>query len=257
MTAALSLCAALITLSIPRSVGEIKTEKSVVSEAAAEEGFLSSTIVSLKVGLKVMFKTNGIITASILLSVAMTMVLGAFQGLVFPVFFTEIGQPEHLGYVLSALSLGLLIGPLVYAVVTDKLKRHTWFVISMAGMVVGMSIMASLPSYPILLFGAFFAGLTCGPFSALLGFLVLDKVPEENRGAVFGFQNSLLLIASPAAIFITSIFVSLFSVKTASWILLGCWVAITIAALLNPSMRKLNDEELRSSDAETSDRAVE
>lgn len=243
VTAALSLCAALVTLSIPHSVGAIKAREDKPQEAAKRESLFSSTVSSLKVGLKVMFKTNGIITAAILLSAAMTMVLGAFQSLVFPVFFTELEQPERLGYVLSALSLGLLIGPLMYAAMTDKLKKHTWFVISMVGMVVGMGIMASLPSYPVLLFGAFFAGLTCGPFSALLGYLVLDKVPEENRGAVFGFQNSLLLIASPVAVFVASILVTSFSVSVTSWILFGCWVVITIAALLNPSLRKLDDEE--------------
>lgn len=243
VTAALSLCAALITLTIPRSIGTIKREERALPEVTASESFLSSTAISLKVGLRIMFRTNGIITAAILLSAAMTMVLGAFQSLVFPVFFTELDQPERLGYVLSALSLGLLIGPLVYAAMTDKLKKHTWFVISMIGMVVGVGIISFLPSYPVLLFGAFFTGLTCGPFSALLGYLILDKVPEESRGAVFGFENSLLLVASPVAVFITSILTTAFNVRIASWILFGCWIILTIVALRNPSLRKIDAED--------------
>ncbi|MGI6105960.1 MAG: MFS transporter [Raoultibacter sp.] len=243
VTAGLSLCAALITLSLPRSIGTIKVDETPVVSDTTTGSLLSSTLASLKVGIKVMFRTDGIITAAILLSTAMTMVIGSYQGLVLPVYFTELNQPERLGYVLSALSLGLLIGPLVYAALTEKLKRRTWFLISMVGMVLGMGIMAALPAYPVLLFGAFFAGLTCGPFSALLGFLVLDKVPEENRGAVFGFQNSFLLVASPLAVFGSSILVTILGTQFASWVLFGFWVLMTIVALNNRSMKRLDEEE--------------
>lgn len=248
-TAALSLCAALITLTLPRAVGKITSDDSAVAPAASSKSLISSTVESLKIGLRVMFKTNGIITVSVILSAAMLMVIGSYQSLVLPVFFTEINQPERLGFVLSALSLGLLIGPLIYAALTDKIKKRTWYVLSMIGMVIGMGILAALPSYPVLLFGAFFAGLTCGPFSALLGFLIIDKVPEENRGAVFGFQNSFMLIASPVAIFISSIIVTAIGTHNASWILYAFWVVMTIVALTNRSMKKLDDESTDSSPA--------
>ena len=75
---------------------------------------LASAFGALRTGARVLFRTDGVLTASTLLSFGIIMVMGSFQGLVLPVHFTEIGRPELLGYVLSAMSLGLLALSLIH-----------------------------------------------------------------------------------------------------------------------------------------------
>lgn len=242
-TAALSLLAALATTAIPRSVGVVRAAGTSDGDAAAvRQGAVSSAVEALRTGVRVLFRTDGVLTVSTLLSFGIVMVIGSFQGLVLPVHFTEGGHPELLGYVLSAMSLGLLASSLGYAALAPRLSRRSWFVLSMFGMLIGVAVLGSLPSYPVLLLGALVLGVSAGPASALMGFFMLDRIPEESRGSALGTQNSLLLVAAPIAVFATSVGVSALGTSVAAILLVGCWMAITALALIARGMRHLDEE---------------
>ena len=89
--------------------------------------------------------------------------------------------------------------------------------------------------------GALILGVSAGPASALLGFFMLDRIPEESRGSALGTQNSLLLVAAPVAVFATSVAVDTLGTSTAAVVLVGCWIAITALALVARGMRNLDD----------------
>lgn len=242
-TAALSLLAALATTAIPRSVGVVRAARTSDGDAAAvRQGAVSSAVEALRTGVRVLFRTDGVLTVSTLLSFGIVMVIGSFQGLVLPVHFTEGGHPELLGYVLSAMSLGLLASSLGYAALAPRLSRRSWFVLSMFGMLIGVAVLGSLPSYPVLLLGALVLGVSAGPASALMGFFMLDRIPEESRGSALGTQNSLLLVAAPIAVFATSVGVSALGTSVTAILLVGCWMAITALALIARGMRHLDEE---------------
>ena len=84
-------------------------------------------------------------------------------------------------------------------------------------------------------------GVSAGPASALLGFFMLDRIPEASRGSALGTQNSLLLAAAPVAVFATSVGVSALGTSVAAVVLVGCWMAITAFALVARGMRTLDD----------------
>ena len=242
-TAALSFLAALATTPIPRSVGAVRTAGAAVGDApATQQGIVSSTLGALRTGVRVLFRTDGVLTVSTLLTFGIVMVMGSFQGLVLPVYFTDSGQPELLGYVLSAMSLGLLASSLAYAALAPRLSRRTWYVLSMFGMLIGVAILGALPAYPFMLLGALVLGVSAGPASALMGFFMLDRIPEQSRGSALGTQNSLLLVAAPVAVFTTSVGVSVLGTSVAAVALVGCWVAITAFALVARGMRHLDEE---------------
>lgn len=239
VTAALSCLAALTTCTLPRSIGVVPTQEGVTP---VSDGLIPSAIASLTQGIRVLFRDDAILRASTLLTFGIVMILGSFQGLVLPVYFTEINRPELLGYVLSTLSAGLLVGTLIYAALAPRVSRRTWYLISLVGMAFGVGIMGALPAYPLLLAGAVLLGLSAGPASALLGFFAYDRIPAHHRGGALGTQNALLLIAAPVAMFATSALVVAESTSTAALALIGCWLAVTLWALATKSMRRLEDE---------------
>lgn len=262
ITAALSLCASLTTMTLPRSVGAVDSNADPANQDAlsasqvsvAETHDRSTTAfdagslakaawTSAMEGARVLFKGDPVLRAATLMTFGIVMVMGSYQGLVLPVFFTQANSPELLGYTLSVMSAGLLVGSLVYAALTQKLSRRAWYVLSLSGMAIGVIIMGSLPSYPIMLAGAFTLGFAAGPASALLGFFMFDRIPENRRGSALGTQNSLLLIAAPVALFATSALVSGIGLEVASWALVTAWLVITACALLARSMRNLNDKQ--------------
>ena len=183
------------------------------------------------------------------LSFGIIMVMGSFQGLVLPVHFTEIGRPELLGYVLSAMSLGLLASSLAYAALAPRLARRTWYLLSLAGMAAGVAVLGTLPDLPVMLLGAVLLGVSAGPASALLGFFMLDRIPEQDRGSALGAQNSLVMIAAPAAVFATSAAVTAFGEAPAAYGLVACWFVITVLAVDAKGMRRLDDAEPSSAAA--------
>lgn len=233
ITAALSMCAAIVTFTLPRCVGK-------VGDAPKAAGILQATKDSLLDGVRVLFKNDALLRTSMLLSFGVIMVMGSFQGLVLPYYFTLIGHPADLGYVLSAMSAGLLIGSLGYAALAPKMSKRAWYFISLVAMMMAVGVLGILPDYPVMLAAALFLGISAGPISALLGFFAFDRIPEERRGSALGTQNALTLVVAPIAVFVTSVAVEGLGVNIGALILTVCWFAITVWALVNPNMRDLS-----------------
>ena len=244
VTAALSCAAALVTLTLPRSVGRTGNEEKASGPTADSrpQGIIVAARASLRDGVRVLFKSDRLLRASMLLSFGIIMVMGSFQGLVLPVHFTEIGRPELLGYVLSAMSAGLLVGSLGYAALALQLRRRTWFVLSLLGMAAGVAVMGLLPGYPVLLAGAVVLGISAGPASALLGFFAFDRIPEANRGSALGTQNALVLVVAPVAVFLTSAVVEAAGAAVGALVLVGCWLTVTVWALGARSLRRMDEK---------------
>lgn len=260
VTAALSLSAAVVTTTIPRAVGAVRgadgSEMPLCARGAAEDaetprkrGLMAAAFSSLRTGLRVLLRDDAVLRASMLLSLGSVMVFGSFQGLVLPAFFTEAGHPELLGYVLSAMSAGLLMGTLAYTALAPRFARRTWYVVSLVGMAASVLALGLLPAFPALLAAACALGFTSGPVSALLGFFMLDRIPAASRGSALGTQNSLMLVVAPAGVFVSSVVVSVAGTAVAAFALAALWVVVTLAALAARSIRSLDDEALEGRDA--------
>lgn len=236
LTAGMSLAAAAVTLFVPRAVG-------VPPKAGAgrrgEAGLVRTAVESTKEGVRVLFASDAVLRASVVLDMLIIIVMGSYQGMVLPVFFTQENAPTLLGYVLSAMSIGALVGSLLYAKCAYALKRRTWYVISFAGMAFGVAALGSLWSYEVLLIGAALLGLASGPVSALFGYFVYGLIPDEHRGSALGTQNSLLLVVTPVAVFATSIVIEIIGVGTTSLVLAAAWLALTVYALVMKAMREI------------------
>lgn len=254
-TAAMSAAAALVTLTLPRAIGRTGNEHRKTAttpagpatrsatDATPRPGLAAEAWDSLKSGVAVLFVRDELLRSCMLVSFGIVMILGSLQGLVLPVHFTAAGTPELLGYVLSAMSAGMLVSSLAYAALAPKLRRRTWFIISLAGMAAGVLALGLLPTFPLLLGGALLLGLFAGPLSALLGFYIFDRIPEGNRGSALGTQNSLTLAAAPVAVFATSLVVEAWGAGAAAIALAVCWGAATMWALTTPTLRDLAEED--------------
>ena len=252
-TAAMSLSAALLTLTLPRSLGAVcgaatpaaRPTATCIGTAGTQprRGLLSGAWRALRDGVRVLFASDTLLRSSMLISFGIVMVMGSLQGLVLPVHFTAANSPELLGYVLSAMSAGMLASSLGYAALAHKLRRRTWYILSLTGMALGILGLGLLPPFPLLIASALMLGLSAGPISALLGFFIFDRIPAENRGSALGTQNSLTLAAAPVAVFATSLVVEGAGVSVAALALAGCWMLITVWALNTHSLKYLDDKE--------------
>lgn len=273
LTSAMSLTAALVTCGIPRKVGTPKLADGEGTAAAGgcgegiaatgergEEvaggragactgkpanGFAATCIAaknSLREGLHALFAEDKILCATVSMLFGLYIVIGGYQGLVLPVHFTETAQPAMLGVMLSVMSGGMFAGSLLYTAFTHKLRKRTWYTVSLLGMLAGLAIMGLLPPAAAMLAGGFVFGVSAGPISALLGYIMLHRIPDEKRGKALGTQNSLSMLTAPAAVFASSIMVEAMGTHIASYVLMAIWAGVTLWAIATPRMRNLDEE---------------
>ena len=240
ITAATSLAAALITLLIPREVGDIEATR---PDAAASSGW-----VQLRDGWRVLFG-NPFLLVTTTLSVISVLVLAALQALILPVYFTGEGQPGMLGFVLTALAAGMLVGVTLYALAGTRGRRRGWFLWGMIGTTVGLGVLASLASVWIVFAGAFLVGLASGLFSSLIGVLMIERIPEEMRGRIMGTQNAITTAAPPLGIVVAAVLTEFAGVGVAAAVVTSVWLVALLLGLASPSLRTLDPEPAQGEEA--------
>ncbi|MBF4995310.1 MFS transporter [Arthrobacter gandavensis] len=228
ITGATSLLAALVTLLIPHRVGAITARGTRSSNAWSE----------MRNGWRVLFRTPFLV-ATTLLSVASVAVLVALQGLILPVYFSLLDQPGLLGFVLTALSAGLLVGGAVYAAAGSRGRRRFWFVSGLVGTMLGVGILATLSTIWIVFSGAFVIGLSSGLFSSLIGVLMIERIPEQMRGRVMGTQNSIMTAAPPLALVAAAVLTEYTTLNVAAIAIAGIWLVALVGGLFARSLRNL------------------
>lgn len=239
ITAGTSFLAALLTLGIPRSVGRTDGVPATAPLGAWRE-FVE--------GWQLLTRTRlvAMVTGLSLLSV---MVLSAFQALILPVHFTLIDRPGLLGFVLTSIAAGLLVGSGLYVAFADRLARRTWLVTGLLVSSVGFVVIGLLPPTWLLFGAGFVLGLGSGLCGALLGLLTISAVPERALGRVMGTQNALVTAAAPAAILLAAVTIEHVSLTAAAAGFVALWVVTSVVAVAGSVLRDLEPSEPESIDA--------
>lgn len=232
ITAATSLTAALLTLLIPHRVGAIVTADGAAATATGN-GWTQ-----LRDGWRVLFRSPFLV-ATTTLSLASVIVLASLQGLILPVYFTLVEQPGMLGFVLTALAAGMLVGGTVYAVAGTRGRRRAWFLTGLMGSTLGFGIIAALPSVWIVFAGAFVVGLSSGLFGSLIGVLMIERIPEQMRGRIMGTQNAIMTAAPPVGIVVAAVLTEYAGVNVAAVALASVWLVALVLGLSARSLRNL------------------
>lgn len=231
VTAATSFAAALNTLLIPHRAGAIP--------ATEENTTVGNGWSQLRHGWRVLFRTRFLFIVTVL-SLASAIVMSGLQGLILPVHFILLDQPSLLGFVLSSMAAGVLVGAGCYSVLGQRGSRRTWFVLGLTGVMIGFAVIASLVTVWMIFAGGFLVGLSSGVFSSLLGVLMIERIPEYMRGRIMGTQNSILTAAPAAGVMFAAVLTEQFSVAVAAIAVAGIWLLVMLFALFEPALRNLD-----------------
>ncbi|MGI5190108.1 MFS transporter [Promicromonospora sp. CA-289599] len=242
ITAATSLLAALLTLVIPHRVGAVAAAPGATT---AGNGWTQ-----LRDGWRVLF-SSPFLVATTVLTAASAMALAPLQGLVLPVWFTQAERPGMLGFVLSALAAGLLVGAASYAVAGARGRRRQWFVAGLVGTTLGFGMIATLSSVWVVLAGAFVVGLASGLFGSLMGVLMIERIPDRMRGRIMGTQNAIMTAVPPVGLVAAAVLTEYISVEVAAVAIAGTWLVAAAVGLFARSLRNLEPEEGPMPQAET------
>lgn len=249
ITAGTSLLAAALTLLIPSSVGAVVRTATPAPDAASAR-VRSSAWTEHLAGWRTLFASRSVLRASTVLSLVMVVALAAMQGLVLPAHFALHGQPAMLGFVLSALAAGTLVGGVAFAMLGGRLPRRVWFVASVIGTVLALGALSSLASTGIIVTSAAVFGMCAGALGSLTGVLMIEAIPETMRGRIMGTQNSLMMLAAPLGIVGVSVLGEQFDLRTAAVCMAIVWAIAGICALALPTLRSLGPHAIPMAEAQ-------
>lgn len=246
VTAATSLAAALLTLLLPHRVGAVPAGET--AQAAALGTTPAATAGTgwrqLTEGWTVLFRGNRFLLAVTMLNLGVITVLAAFQGLILPVHFISIGEPGMLGFVLTAMALGTMVGGGVYAAAGTRWSRRAWLVSGLLGTALGIVPIAVLPPAWGVFAGCFVLGLATGLSGSLLGVLMIERIPEHLRGRIIGTQNSMATLTAPAGLLAAALLTHYAGLAVAAAVMAAALGVVVLVAVVSPTLRTLDAEQV-------------
>ncbi len=163
------------------------------------------------------------------------------ESVVLPAWFESLDEPTSLGILVSAMSLGSIVGAFGYGWLANRFTRLQLIRIVLAGTAVSIIPLALLPPLPVMVAAGFLLGLSWGPFNPLMNTLVQRRVPADVQGRVYGVQMSLFYASPPIAFLITGWAVEEFGVP-ATYLALAVILTVTsLVVMFVPSLRGIDD----------------
>ncbi|GAA2230715.1 MFS transporter [Promicromonospora sukumoe] len=234
ITSGLAALAALLTLVIPARATVLAAGPGTIPAARPTRSMFD--------GLVTIFRSP-ILRGLVLLGLALGTVLAATQGMVIPVHFALQGEPQFVGFVLSALAAGLLVGGGGFAALGHRVPHHVWFIAGLVLVAVGfLSIGALGPVWSIFV-GAAIVGLGGGCMNAVIGLAFVENVPDSQRGTVLGTQNAIMTLVPAGGIGIAALLIEVGGLTLATTVLSALWILAAIGALLTPRLRRLGRDQ--------------
>jgi MFS family permease len=170
------------------------------------------------------------------------------ESIVLSRYFQDLDEPQTLGFVLSAMSVGIVIGALQFHRAVRILSPRNLVVISMSLIGAVVCGMAFLPGAIAFIGLGLALGLAFGPVSPLTNYLVQRRVPQHLHGPVFGTQFSLTHLALPAGTLALGLIVQSVSIAPLLFVIGALFITVTLSVGFFGPLRGLSVAALHQDD---------
>jgi MFS family permease len=202
-----------------------------------QEKFWTSTLRGLQV-LK-SDKAMYYLTISI---VFLAMVYLPTESIVLPKYFSDIEDPQGLGYVLSSMAAGGIATTLAYPKLVKHFKKRTIVIGALAATSLAMIPMTFFPPIGLFVLAGFLLGLGWGPMNPLMNSMVQQRVAPHIQGRVFGVQTSLFYASGPIGMFVTGVSVDAFGVRPVYIAAVSILIVFQLFIMFLPDLHDLDRE---------------
>ena len=162
------------------------------------------------------------------------------ESVLFPKYFTDRSEPEHLGWVLVALSVGGLVGALGYAAMSKYSNRRTIMLVALLVLGVAMTVIAFLPPLPVILVLCALVGFVYGPIAPIYNYVMQTQAPAHLRGRVVGVMGSLAYAAGPLGLIVAGPLADTAGLHATFLALSLPMLLLGLAAVFLPALRHLD-----------------
>jgi MFS family permease len=162
------------------------------------------------------------------------------ESIVLSRYFRDLNEPRTLGFVLSAMSVGIVIGALQFHRAVRIFSPGNMVIVSMTLIGAVVCAMAFLPNAIIFIGLGLALGLAFGPVSPMSNYLVQQRMPQHLHGPVFGTQFSLMYLATPAGTLALGLIVQSVSISPLLFVIGVLFIGITLLVGFTGPLRRLS-----------------
>lgn len=162
------------------------------------------------------------------------------ESIVLSRYFRDLNEPQTFGFVLSAMSVGVVIGALQFHRAVKIFSPGNMVIISMTLIGVVVCAMAFLPNAIIFIGLGLALGLAFGPVSPLNNYLVQQRMPQHLHGPVFGTQFSLMYLATPAGTLALGLIVQSVSIPPLLFVIGVLFIGVTLLVGFTGPLQRLS-----------------
>ncbi|MFF0818424.1 MFS transporter [Rhodococcus sp. NPDC003318] len=192
-------------------------------------------------GLKFVWR-NRLLRTLALVDMAIVALYMPVESVLLPVYFTDLGQPAQLGWVLMAMSTGGVVGALAYGSLSARVRRRTVMLVAVTVLGACMIGMAFLPPLWSMLLLAAAIGLVYGPVGPIANYAMQTRSPEHMRGRVVGVMTSTAYAAGPLGYMLAGPLIDAVGLSTTFFVLAVPVCVIAAVCFLLPALRDLDVE---------------
>lgn len=162
------------------------------------------------------------------------------EGVILPVHFAGLDQPERLGITVMAMSVGGVVGALGYSMRGHGWRSRPTFVAAFTLSGVAVLGMAFFPPFAIFTLFGFAAGLCYGPVGPVINLVMQNRAPFRLRGRVVSLLTSSAYIAGPIGYVLVGPGVEVFGVGPVFIALALGVLAVGVTTIFLPSLRGMD-----------------
>ena len=197
-------------------------------------------------GLRYLWADRVLRDSSILFAVLILVWL-PIESVILPVYFTSIDEPAQLGFLITAMSGGGVVGALLYAAIGARFSRRTAFVASLVLCSVPVLGMSLLPAYPLLIVLGVLTGLFFGSVNPIINLAIQHRTTNDMRGRVNGVFGSVANVAGPIGYLIAGPLIAAIGVQGAFLMMAVLMLLASVGAVFLSSLRRLDDPPIPGS----------
>ncbi len=171
------------------------------------------------------------------------------ESIVLSRYFRDLNEPRTLGFVLSAMSVGVVIGALQFHRAVRTFSPGNLVIISMTLIGAVVCAMAFLPNAIVFITLGLALGLAFGPVSPMSNYLVQKRMPQHLHGPVFGTQFSFMYLATPAGTLALGLIVQSVSITPLLFVIGSLFIGVTLLVGFTGPLRRLTIESEITRDA--------
>ena len=221
----------------------------VTTYVRTEESFSVGNVLNeTRVGMNALWRDKPLMSL-VGLYTLLTAIYMPVESIVLSRYFRDLNEPQTFGFVLSAMSVGVVIGALQFHRAVRIFSPGNMVIISMTLIGGVVCAMAFLPNAIIFIGLGLALGLAFGPVSPMTNYLVQQRMPQHLHGPVFGTQFSLMYLATPAGTLALGLIVQSVSIPPLLFVIGALFIGVTLLVGFTGPLRRLTIDALPHDDA--------